>query len=1101
MQVVYRADFQRECDADAAMGDDEVTWTALFLERRSLAAPDPSRPLWSYRCTAEEFRAAVIALEPLRRGTPPTQDRDLAQVFAVAAAEAIRRGYDGGSWSWKVVRNELRVPLDDGKLRDLARLGLARWHRPLRQGVEGTRYLQSLLAEGGLPVRLLRQEGGSLRTIGSAILRDLQALSMGSGASEEDLEVVAARCAAPHARVGYLAEPSIHALLGTLLQGVRLAVMRVPPEYAADPAGWLAAHAPDWLNSLPLDLSAEEAVSLVRSLVVEASAIQSEGGTARIQTFLDLREPASLTRALALPALWHTDRFREFFGIPSAKMLPRRLAVHLVGERVVEAAHLLLRADGAHFETRLLGQRLWIAGPVRVELVGGFDDALVAPSAFGDRLPNELPWVFAPAADHQWRLVGFGAVSHPAQRVLVAVPGEPSADQRVAARLPGGRVVVEVNAPTQIQAGEEWFTVRPGGPLSEEGELRFTGARHPYSQPGMDVWVGLPRPLLLLPSGATRVLSPDDLEVRRPAGSWAPWGTHSAGRVDVRCRRSPCRETLLVAPADLTVEVKAGSEGGTVLAQGADVSDLGITTPRLGFVAQRLGLPSGCAQSVSALSEPPMELDVEVMLRSGTRIPLRVPFPRKFSGFQDSRTSAPAWPMGIDDLPWLRAVRLGDSRASAALVGRLAVGGNRVPSQEFTLPLVSSDAGGYVHQLALRSVRHRIEDLLSQESGPEAEVLLEVTVLGSTARADCQRLRRYRYELFVADEVAHILSLRPTDDDTEEIIVEGLRLDDSAPARVLPRLRPGTRWMATDLPEGVWMFAARRYGAVVAQPVWATCETAGAPVFHQRADQLAGADGTSGDAALDAQLVLLAGGVRAAHLPAVLAATAGPASAVRAASRALASANPTALTALVDGLETLPFLWEGIPLRDWEAVPEAAWEALAPVRLANASIARTLLLAQLGKIVEALPHLAHPFAWWFARRDEADPFAGTNDRVSVRNPALARVLLGPEVEAVRRRHAGKLWTPLDNGRSDMLALAKEELRLVPSGKLTSLVSAAHAHERPVLMAPLLAAQAAFDGVALPVPWVRRLRELRRFDPDWFSFAYRLCLAVVVGNHR
>ncbi|MFZ5480515.1 MAG: STY4851/ECs_5259 family protein [Myxococcota bacterium] len=1075
-----------------------MSWLATFLDTPARKALPRAAPLWSFRCTAAEYEEGINrGLTSLRATRRP--DRDSARTFVLLAAEAIRRGYDGGPWSWDCVHRELRLPHVDQDLRDFTRAGLDAWERPLRKGND-TRYLQSLLAEGGLPLRLLRQEGGRIRSIGAAILRDLQALSIPADEPEDHLAVIAAQSSAPYAQVGYLREPTIHALLGVLLNRVRHAVAGLPPEHAADPAGWLAARTPGWLSELPLDLSEAEASALVQAYLTEAVQVQGADSTARLRAILDPREPVTLRRALVAPRAWRIDSFRAFFGLGAEEVLPRRMAVNLLTESgAIEAAHLLLGMDGGVVETRVVGGETPTLSTVRLELVGLPDGPRIARSVFGDRLPEGLPWVFALGANGQWRMVGTGSFSHPQDRLLVALRGAERGHTGL-----GGRMLLDVREQTDLTHDGEVFHVRPRGPLTETGELRFDGLRHPYSPPGSDVWSGMPRPLLILSSGAIRPVSPSSLEVRLPGGAWQPWGSAAVGRLELRCRSASCREVIVVAPTDLSVEVSAHGDGGTILAKGPAVADLAIQTQRRGFVAQRLGLPDGAGQSVVVTTEPPLELDVEVHLKSGGRIPLQVPFPRRFAGLVDTRHPAPSWPMGLEDLTWLHAVRVGDRRVRASLTGRLVGSAAR---REFTVPLASTDAGEHVHQLAARSIRSAVEELLAANASPDAEVLLEVWDRGATGRTTPYAVRRYRYQVCVNDPDACILVLRPTDDATENIGLEALRLDVPGPAWPVPRLRPGTRWLASDLPEGNWLFCARRNGVVVAHPLWAVRSEPGRPRIEDRPPAVDGSEPT--DDALRAQVELLAtGGVRAAHLPAIACAMRDRTVAVRAALVALRSADPVrALAALVEGLETQPFLWEAIPLQEWEAAADATWELLAPVRAVNKDLALSLLAQQLDRIVDVLPHTGHAFARWMGRRQLPDAWFGRADRAWVHYPdRLREALVGHDehpgpVEATRRRHVNRTWPTLENGHSDILAEARLELGVTPDAKLFRQVSVHNAHERPLLHGPLLAAQAAFEGRTLPARWVTELRLLRQFDPHWFSLAYRLALAFLLGNHR
>jgi hypothetical protein len=1051
------------------------------------------------RCSRDEYRGAVDALAPLRRSRYTTGDPVIARVFTVAASEAIRRGYQGGSWSWDLVRRELALDLVDESLRDLTDRGLRLWGRTLRHGVDHTRYLHSLLAEGGLPLHLLRQERGHLRTMGVAILRDLHALSMHEDASDAALEAIVARCAIPKGRATYLHEPTIHALLGLLLHRVRLAVQEVPADAQADPAAWLSLHRPEWLEALPLDIEEADAISLVRALVSDASVVEGGGGVARVHALLQLGAPASILRTVTLPPRWPVDTFRACFSIPEDQVLPRRMAVHIHGgRRVVEVASLVLDAEGAEVRAHGLGPTVRASGTVQLELVGGFSRPYWAENVFGRRLPPGLPLVFAPTPDGGWRVTGTGAVSHPAERLLVVLPEGADIDADPVAQLDDGRMVAEVMRPATVTVGGERFAVTPGGALSAEAELRFSGRRHAYSPVGVDVWLGLPHPMLVTPSGGPRSVAAEDLEVRRAGGPWRPWGAHVDGRLEVRCRRSSGRDTIVVAPRDLSLAMEAKENVGRLLAKGSGVVELAITSPRAGFEAHRLG--ETASQLVVPSGEPPLHLDIEVVMSSGGRVPLHVPFPRKFSGFQDSR-GALCENLSIDDLPWLRAVRLSDTPARPTLVGRLALAGRRVPGREFAIPIAATDAGGHVHELALRSVRDRVEDMLAGEPSANAEVVLAVEDLGaSAARVQAVSLRRYQREI-VPDGYAG-MCIEPAPEDASDVEMRASRIDRVAEPVGLPAQADGGAWTASGLPEGAWLIAAQQHGRTVAQPALVVVDSAGGLRCLAARELAEGTANAALDPALDAQVRLARDGVAATHLPALIGAGTDPVLAVRALSRALLAPAPEAtVRVVVDALDALGLIWESVPLRHLEGLAEGLWESLAPVRAADPAIARTLHVSQLKPAVDAHPHFVHAFASWYERHHQADPYAATQDRVCVRAREHVRPALALQVEALRRRHVDQLWPTLDGGSSDILALASEQLKIAPARDALGLVRAAHLHERPALLAPLIAALVSTGAAPLPASWARTLRHLRRFDPEWFSSSHRIFLAYLLGSRQ
>lgn len=1083
-----------------------MTWLDTFLSTPARATMVDGTPLWAYRCTDEEYRTLLDELGQLRRwGAGRGGSAMQVRCFALAGAEALRRGHLRGAWTWDTVREELDLSrISDEDLRNLTATGLRAWNRPLRVEAGVTRYLRSLLVEGGLPLHLLHQEGGRLRSIGSAVLRDLGALSVGAGVADKELEAIAARAAAPYARVAYLREPTIHALLGRLLNVVRLAVHQVPSEHSSDPSAWLATHDPGWLQRLPLDLEAAAAMGLVRALVADASEVRGSAAPPRFHTWLHLGSHPYLRRTLWLPAPWHPRQLRQCFGLSEDAVLPRRLELTVrAGGRPWEVARLSVRDRDEPLAIHDLHASLPSDGLARLDLVGRMDGRPLSPSLLGDRLPEEPPWVFGPGHDGALRLLGVGSVSHPAAELVVVTRGATPSSGEHLGKLGDGRSLVRVVESTDFEVDGESYRVQPRGQLCEETALRFSGRRHELSPPDEDVWVGLPTPQLVLASGAVRAVPTHRLRVRRQGGTWVPWGHLRSGSLSVQFPGTACGGTIVVAPESLRVVVESGPHGGRIAVFDEGAADLAIHTPPLGFHAQRVGIEAGAAQDVRVTGQPPLELDVEVILHSGARIPLRVPFPREHAGFQDSRTREQAEEYGLDDLPWLHAVRVSALQTTAALVGRLCWEGVPVPAADLAVPIPSVDAGSHVHQLSLGRARESIEALLLRRAGRQASVRLSVADLGHPQPArGALVIRRYRHRLEVDEGLVIRLPKSLSSDDS--VTVEALRLDCRTDAVRLPRLHPGPRAFVGDLPTGDWLVVARREGSVVAAPLWARrIEQGGLELFDGVAPMIE-APPADVAAALRAQAALLASGVFAGHLPALRALPDSPYVASEVLRGALAVGDPTrACAAVADGLERLPFLWASTPLEAWVSLVEQLWEDLAPLRAVNSKLARDQHQVLLRAVMAALPHTVHAASAWYKRHTPTDPFSDRQDRqvVHLADAGFMRAFFDREVDDLRRRTLDRPWPCFENGRCKL----EDEAAALGSGRhlrrLIELVPAAVDEERPLLHAPLFAALVTWRGVPLPPLWRSRLLDLRQFDEDWFEMAHRLALAYLAREAK
>lgn len=149
----------------------------------------PSRPLWSLRCTREEYDALRQAVR-----STPAQAVGFPKLLVLAAAETIRREYRGGAWTWALVVQSLNLRCSDAQLVEWVEAGLVAWRRPVRRGRDGSRLrLSSLICEGGIATYMIAAEGGILQDWCRSVPRDMKDLGLTGDEPDAELAEVAAR--------------------------------------------------------------------------------------------------------------------------------------------------------------------------------------------------------------------------------------------------------------------------------------------------------------------------------------------------------------------------------------------------------------------------------------------------------------------------------------------------------------------------------------------------------------------------------------------------------------------------------------------------------------------------------------------------------------------------------------------------------------------------------------------------------------------------------------------------------------------------------------------------------------------------------------------
>ena len=122
----------------------------MFIAKRRLTEPT-GRPLYTYRCDAEEYSAVREWLSYYSETA--ARPKDYSAGFVLFVSQWWQRNYEGGPWSWDPVLRELG---DANKLlgfcSDWVEKGLTWWGRALRQDGRGFAYLGSCVTEGGFPL-------------------------------------------------------------------------------------------------------------------------------------------------------------------------------------------------------------------------------------------------------------------------------------------------------------------------------------------------------------------------------------------------------------------------------------------------------------------------------------------------------------------------------------------------------------------------------------------------------------------------------------------------------------------------------------------------------------------------------------------------------------------------------------------------------------------------------------------------------------------------------------------------------------------------------------------------------------------------------------
>ncbi|HZH16286.1 MAG TPA: STY4851/ECs_5259 family protein [Archangium sp.] len=953
-------------------------WLDTFLgvaQRKTWFQRKESRPpLYRYRCSDEEFQQLQSLLHDQGPALQQARSRELSALFCLYAAEWLRRNHRGGSWTWDGVLKSisLRLAYNEDQLYALVDQGLSYWGRPLMRD-RRRNFLMSLASEGGVPAELVTQEAARFRPF----FRDLLAEYRVFGRTVSTTEM--ARNLAAAALPRSLQRDIVFELCGDLVACVHDLQALVRGQ--GDPLVELDSQRPGWRDSLPLQLSEEASVALVRGLLDDARQVGlQESSRLRVSTHLWLKGGVGrVQRRVSLPSKLLGKHLEQSFGKPGlANMV--RFTLQLADESGARTT-LALLTRGAEAEACYLVESARREHLVRApDALGDLSLLLVGSSGPtwamtppGGEARSELPWVFiaepepAGGEGSGWKLLSEGTVRTREPRALVAVsPGdrverESGAEPMRAGVLDAsGRALFIVEGGVRIRCASGGTCVVSTGDLSESFvEPRFSGERVETGR-GSVFFRGMPRVLSGMANGVERAVAATNLKWR-PASSSQPWQAMSGDCVGlIELRQEEHGEThwqarLAILPEQSRIELQPQPQEnvGWVLMYGTRAAHAGMHPSPDVRVEPLAPLPDGHGFEVRATGALPPGVGIELRWPRGQYLSLDLVFPARGARFRarDGRVLPPRAEIVVD--------RLGGTQVEVILPGprlrppRLALSLRRKDGTADALDVmldVPVDGGAReLYTLDLACVEATVRALFSCSTDLDSSVELEI--LGGAGRGRSQSLIVKRYDLTfdfqrTQGEISLVQGAGSGDYALERMQVRAVPLREPEAAELVPVERPGTwRFSLEGRRPGPWLILGSEASWSRVRPqLWTVepdrQEPARSPLDEailarpeQRRDKLKAAvqalaqDSEAPDWNLMMAYVDMLAELPATTFDAVVTLSEHPA----AAALALFVRDPQRFDTLWRGLEQLPFSWALVSVRDWRAAARvwaAGWRRL-----------------------------------------------------------------------------------------------------------------------------------------------------------------------------
>lgn len=823
------------------------TWLRAFLLRQGRSQSSPplpdGRPLYSYRCDDQEF----ATLQHTLRGSmlePGQLATEVCASFCLYASEWWRRKYDGGPWSWQGIRQALQLKSfwRDSDVRGIAERGLDFWKRSVRKLGGHRLFLMTLASEGGLPLRLLHQEGAHLHAFFRQLLEELHPL----GPDEEVAHQVASQLGFHLPRS--FRHDEVYALSGRLATQV-LDLQRAVAD-APEPLVALDQRRPGWRSTLPLNLEDATAEALVRGLLSAAQSIAAGPGrhSIRCTTVLTRQSEALyiLRREVRVPFIISDVNLRSLLQLDQA-VLPANFQLLLElenGERIPLAMVTRWRSEKdrdqfivetSREEALVLPDGSW-SQYVRLVAVHNHRSLGTGILPGGEAL-GELPWLFVPERAEEletaprWRLAAEGAASTRSSSCLVALrPAYHEATPPMVeiGSLPAGdRQLYELAGKVHVSSEGATCVLKAGGEQEQGSSFRWREAPQQMLR-GSGFYIGCPTLLEEQPDGLERPVRSPLLEwrLRRGERNWRRMSEECVGEVDVRYAPQGrlCFQSILrILPRTSRIRLHASeARSGTVClegleapgAEGARVSVL--ATPGVQVQSELEGVAQVLHFQVQGT--PPPEVSLDLRWKQGQSMRLGLPFPC-VGARCIGRTGAALAPAEYVSLSLLAGHRIqvvaAQEGARYKLHGRLCHESHRALDAVLGLGVPLAEVAPGLHELELGSLSSMLAHCFSTTANRDVYIEFWLDGRGLKGRQPLLRVRRHDIKLKLHKREMQVeledVPSTETGRSPDRFILEARLITQPSSKPVLLERMEGPRWAfpADKLEPGPWLILGR----------------------------------------------------------------------------------------------------------------------------------------------------------------------------------------------------------------------------------------------------------------------------------------------------
>ena len=243
----------------------------IFFSNRGINNFD-GRMLSKYKLTDEEYSYLLNHLG----GNYYFTSSSYAPFYVLLACEIWKREWSGGHYSWDFIFNRLNIDPDYNDKRNATKIGFIFCKRSLRKSVHSTRYLGSIVAEAGIPNKIINTDGNSLLNL----IKQVYKISI---ASSKVIDVEFLKTIVEGA---YLPKIYQHDDFYELIIEIVTGLHELNDSYKLnehkEPVSYLNDNHPNWDENLPITIT-EENTYFYNRLLSDVAEIAEKSGRSKLK--------------------------------------------------------------------------------------------------------------------------------------------------------------------------------------------------------------------------------------------------------------------------------------------------------------------------------------------------------------------------------------------------------------------------------------------------------------------------------------------------------------------------------------------------------------------------------------------------------------------------------------------------------------------------------------------------------------------------------------------------------------------------------------------------------------------------------------------------